>query len=143
MKAFKSVLWLFVLTLTLSPLTAINSLQMLSVDTSDYPTITGYIHVKETEAIIPSSSILDITLDKTFTTDDLSIKSMTDINKSVNLLICVDASGSMTAAQLRNIKAAIIEALQSIPNNTYYAIADFGNDFIIRSDFSNGGIQNF
>jgi hypothetical protein len=139
MKALRNLIWLLLAFLMVNALSATDKMQILSINTDAYPAILGYLHLNgaEDSPNIPSTAGMDITIDKTYKAADVSIKSLTEINKPVNLLICVDASGSMTAIQLKNIKTAISDALQTIPNDTFYAIADFGNDFKVHCDFSN------
>lgn len=112
---------------------------ILLIDASNYPHVSGYLsyHGIEGSADPLRASQLAITVDKTYKMLNLEVSPLSSGNIPMSILICVDASGSVTPQQLRNIKAALNDAIASTPQNTYVAIADFGKEFQVRCNFSN------
>lgn len=109
-----------------------------SIDASNYPHVSGYLsyHGIEGSADQLNVSQLNIAVDKTYRLLNLEVSPLSSGNIPMSILICVDASGSVTSQQLRSIKAALNDAIAITPQNTYVAIADFGKEFQVRCSFS-------
>lgn len=119
-------------------LNASPTLRIIGLDTSEYPMVSGFLHVDAASdsLSLSSASSLKVTVDKATKTTGVWSAPLDKAKNPVSTLICVDVSGSMTVQQLQDIRGALNLAIEGKSPGSSYAVADFGREFLVKCDFT-------
>ncbi len=118
-------------------LSAAPALKHIRSETGDFPAIVSHLMLSgaQGDSLQLTSKGLSIKMDGKLASG-ISVKPYSDGGKGSNILLCIDASGSMSKAQFATIRGALNATIQSLPAGTNIAIALFANEFEAVTDFS-------
>lgn len=118
-------------------LTAQGSLKLIQVDAADFPRVEAYLHAQGSTAasIDLSKAKFSVDLDKAYAGDSIRVIPAAKASGS-KVLVCIDASGSVTVPQMSAIREALKFAMESVPSGAQVAVALFANEFEILQDFT-------
>ena len=64
----------------------------------------------------------------------LALLMLFSLKKQYIYLICIDASRSISSAQLMNIRKTLVKEISTLPKKGHHSIVGFGNMMIIQND---------
>ncbi|MCB5260881.1 MAG: FHA domain-containing protein [Candidatus Cloacimonetes bacterium] len=136
MRYVKAIVALTLLMLV-SFLLSAHEIKQHHIDARLYPSIKSYFALSQDSSVIDDLvDDLAVNVDGSYEVDSLKITAFKTLNKQYNVLICIDTSGSMSSAQLRNIRESLGKVIMDLPENVRLSISIFGNEMIILNDYS-------
>lgn len=123
-------------------LTAQSGLKLMQANAANFPRVELNMRMTGADAgkVDLGKAKFSIDLDNSFMADSIRVLAA-DKAAGSRVLICIDASGSVTAVQMTAIREALKMAVESKATGTQMAIALFANEFDILQDFTEDGTK--
>jgi len=120
-----------------SALTAAPALKHFRTEARDFPQMSSQLLLTgaQGDSLSLAEKGLKISMDGHPATG-ITVKPFSQAEQGSSILVCVDASGSISKAQFTSIRAALEQATDAIPANTSIAIALFANEFETICEFT-------
>lgn len=115
------------------------NVRYIKINSENFPHLTSIIQVYNNF----NDPIKDLTKDNISITidgkkaDSIGVETYKASGLGLNLLLCLDLSGTMKGQPLKSMKGAILNFIDDLRDNDNLAILGFANDAFLISDFSN------
>lgn len=121
----------------MSALAAAPALKHISSDAQKFPDVSSNLLLSGSggDSLELSAKGLNISMNGHPATG-ITVKPFSNDQQGGKILVCVDASGSISKAQFSTIRSAMEQAVETLPASTSIAIALFANEFEVICDFT-------